>query len=76
MEWIDVKDALPEQNEKVLFHGKGGNVYFGTSQGGDRFTSFDKYCTIFSVTHWMPLPKPFEPQLKELFSGLDLTQKP
>ena len=64
MEWISVKDRLPENRQTVLCYSinphlsifeehEGRNVFY------DGFTHC--YCAvgeIMGVTHWMPLPKP------------------
>jgi hypothetical protein len=68
VDWISVKDRLPEKNQFVLTYNNSGNGYH--PQDVQRF--YDTYISnnetkerspIFSelsigVTHWMPLPKP------------------
>lgn len=58
MEWISVKNKLPNKMQEVLCFYKfepespnvmGNNIYFG---GGIFMSETDK------VTHWMPLPEP------------------
>ena len=55
MEWISVKDRLPNHDGTYL-------VYLQTTVYSQVFvTTFDSYLGEFphkSVTHWMPLPKP------------------
>ena len=62
-EWISVKDALPEHDEKVI-------AYYGFGTCNLRFVGvLDYYAhdpephwqhesTGLSVTHWMPIPDP------------------
>lgn len=76
MEWISVKDKLPEKDGTYLTinsYGRGGEI-FGV---GDYYTVtmfygymirkyhsnkkiFSNKCGNDYVTHWMPLPKPPE----------------
>ncbi len=71
MEWISVKDRLPEKYERVLvsdgknvcYHQKQSGFNFKGSEGEDLYggacydPGFD--CKIFeNVTHWRPLPQP------------------
>ena len=61
MEWINAKDALPEDDAGILMVTDYGNIYSGRGcvfnkkleprESGGGFVS-DYY------THWMPLPKP------------------
>lgn len=56
MEWISVKDRLPEYFESVLgSDGKEVSVAFRTVEGNwiDEVFELDG-----DVTHWMPLPSP------------------
>lgn len=63
MEWISVKDRLPELETQgcsvdVLFT-EDGKTFFGYVCFSDnvfRCQSTDEYC--HQVTHWMPLPEP------------------
>lgn len=58
MDWISVKDRLPEENKWII----GANIYrveFGVWLGGKKgFTlpHFNNLC--LEITHWMELPKP------------------
>lgn len=54
MEWISVKDRLPEEDTWVLVYSRQGrytNLKVDYIHGGKWFHSF-------YVTHWMPLPEP------------------
>ena len=57
MEWISVKDRLPENEKWVTV----GNNKFGVFIG-QYFSSLGEFACkdilIEKVTHWMPLPKP------------------
>lgn len=75
-EWINVKDKLPNDGEKVLaiFVSEPGQMYNMRHDGWFRDTIYacwrkeDKFFIeshgpLFSPTHWMPLPKnPVTPQ--------------
>jgi len=60
MEWINVKQKLPNENEHVIvFSNNGDGICVA-------FRRYDIWCVfpvcyedsgIFSVTHWMPLPE-------------------
>lgn len=54
MEWISVKDRLPDNNERVLVHvvGKPFNI------DADRFVNSRWVKWNGCVAHWMPLPEP------------------
>lgn len=54
MEWISVKDRLPDNNERVLVHvvGKPFNI------DADRFVNSRWVRWNGCVAHWMPLPEP------------------
>lgn len=59
MEWIDVKDRLPEHTTYVLIH----FIYDGESyvDKGAYYPDgkwIDCDYDYVNVTHWMPLPKP------------------
>ena len=65
MNWISVKDRLPEQSDFVLaFDGEYviQNIYF--NHNNDEFEDYNSIpCSDFpeNITHWMPLPdKPAE----------------
>lgn len=68
MEWISVKDKLPQVEDKVLFYSDGYGIRFGYRQA--TFANNPKKprpikWVVYSsnhyrtdVTHWMPLPEP------------------
>lgn len=67
MEWIKVTDKMPKENEyvlvcnanmKLIFIGKQSSKYSGFSFED---TTETQHC---EATHWMPLPKQPEEQLK------------
>ncbi len=55
-EWIPVVDRLPEKDGRYLCVLKGGNCYIGRFKGS-RFIVFGERDN-YTVTHWIPLPKP------------------
>jgi len=64
MNWINVKDELPEVNQDVLCYlGKfGGNImevnrYVGDDKWRDDF-GFEGDTEGAGITHWIALPKP------------------
>ena len=56
MEWISVKDRLPERNQKVLFVSTANFVHRGFFNGIVWWDNYHNY----DATHWMPLPDPPE----------------
>jgi hypothetical protein len=71
--WINVEDKLPEENVNVLVCDGGNSGYSPAMYVGAHNCTIDavgkktsswheaaEYNTIFSVTHWMPLPAPPE----------------
>lgn len=63
MDWINVKDRLPNKCERVLLYSNYDGVVIGEidryADNGD-FTSNDEYEIATHrkcVTHWMPLPE-------------------
>ena len=62
VEWISVKDEMPEVHEEVLVYNKGGsspNTIGVAWIEGSGMTSFDHAeGGYYDVTHWMPLPEP------------------
>ena len=69
MEWISVKERLPENTgvaPEVIVHTKTGEVTVGWFDKTDREwwilsedIDYGEMCVSFdSVTHWMPLPEP------------------
>ena len=72
MDWISVKDKLPELDQDVLLYDdwqtdKKGDMRVGhlseyttrkTSSGIDHFCDWGGTEFAFNITHWMPLPEP------------------
>jgi len=66
MEWISVKDRLPETNMSVLVAKHNGRVFqmsyhrpFDSGMRIFQWWGFGKWLDQHSqVTHWMPLPAP------------------
>lgn len=62
VEWISVKDRLPEAEEKILAY----EAAFDSMSIAFRLPDTENYIndgdfyTLDAVTHWMPLPKPPE----------------
>lgn len=56
MEWISVKDKLPELNIPILIYDEGIGIGFRSSK--NRFHGLDMYKYEHKPTHWMPLPEP------------------
>lgn len=75
MDWISVKDRMPEKDEGVLVYGKadkccGSCVMLGEarySHEREQF-SYGEWDCVCEATHWMPLP---EPPKEEINHGLD-----
>jgi hypothetical protein len=74
MEWIDVKDRLPEKEESVVVHcyHRGDKssymeiAYYNESVKDwlmDCLSELEDYG--FEVTHWMPIPTPPQIIIKE-----------
>ena len=73
-EWINVKDRLPEHNQRVLIFAEGkedfntiiqishiGNVgLFPSTPEWDWIAPFQYFFTNYEITHWTPLPNPPE----------------
>lgn len=60
MDWISVKDRLPDEDATYLVYGRNGYgivfaIYYGD---GEWLTCEDLTNITRFVTHWMPLPKP------------------
>lgn len=65
MEWISVKDKLPELYQSVAFIVESSDEFYngrrlgGTYQGSKRgYHGFAVPGIEFSGSHWMPLPEP------------------
>ncbi|MFZ4539272.1 DUF551 domain-containing protein [Propionivibrio sp.] len=58
MEWIDVNQALPDDDQTVLVAMDDGEVWTGYQDAGDwRYVSADLIASA-KVTHWMDFPQP------------------
>lgn len=71
MEWISVKDRLPEDGQRVIAHCQNTNktfvgkfVSFGQNYWYHEGARGAKYCVTSKVTHWIPFTPP-EPQKGE-----------
>lgn len=66
IQWISVKDRLPEEGEKVLIYTKTDITTFGlyTKNYGfgkrEGFECGDGFMWMNTSSHWMPLPEPPE----------------
>ena len=62
MEWISVKERLPEDRKPVLVYTGGGFIckaYWFNTNDSIEWISFVNFEDIEEyVTHWMPLPEP------------------
>lgn len=58
MEWISVKDRLPDNNDEVLMFICGVHVLGYVDINGEWYNDVDEKEFSGSVTHWMPLPDP------------------
>jgi hypothetical protein len=59
MEWISVKDRLPEKEDDVLAYEFRGDISISYISGNDwRNLESGWILDESHVTHWMPLPEP------------------
>lgn len=62
MEWISVKDRLPENGEVIAFAETGCEYLIGvldeSEYVGDGVCCYGDGVMMMCVTHWMPLPEP------------------
>ncbi len=60
MEWVNIKDRLPEEGQRVLCFN--GYIYLkdydSVFYDGERHWTGSRIGQIAEVTHWMPLPQP------------------
>tara|TARA_R110002096_G_scaffold306489_2_gene501156 strand:- start:2094 stop:2294 length:201 start_codon:yes stop_codon:yes gene_type:complete len=63
MEWIAVKDRLPEEGKKIMFLDDSlkypDNCFTGIMHRNEKWFKSSSYVVNYSkVTHWMLLPEP------------------
>lgn len=68
MEWISVKDKLPENGQRVIaFCSSTKKTFVALFESNSDYKSVywwhegarnALYCVVSKVTHWMPLPEP------------------
>jgi hypothetical protein len=59
--WINVEAALPDDEETVIIHMLGGEVWTGFRDGDVwRTVAGDRIYDYHPVLHWMPFPNPPE----------------
>lgn len=60
MEWISIKDKLPNENQDVIFYCERYPhlIAIGNSRKEVIVYAGARYRVSDEVTHWMPLPKP------------------
>lgn len=62
MEWISVKDSMPDNGEVIVYAPDGTNqikeLVISANCIGNRFYTGYYSNSISGVTHWMPLPNP------------------
>jgi hypothetical protein len=56
MEWIDVKDRLPELHRRVLLFRSEFDPYIGCLDTDGHW--YINGSLLYQPTHWMPLPEP------------------
>lgn len=62
MEWISVKDRLPERSVEVLICGKYGDMLIAfivnsVGESKEWKTDYERYADLEDYPYWMPLPK-------------------
>lgn len=58
MNWISVRDRLPEQDQMVLTWSYDEIIAWGAIKHGVWSAIRDEYGQEITITHWMPLPEP------------------
>ncbi len=63
MEWIDIKNKVPDFHVPILFYVDGTGVMKGAFyRNSHKFKAYDRYTEAAfykaDVSHWMPLPEP------------------
>ena len=64
MDWISVKDRVPEPDQDVLVYNPKDGINLGefdpdqVSEYDSGWTTFYEWAPTMSPTHWMPLPEP------------------
>ena len=66
--WIPVTERLPEDNRKVLICSEKGTVLI---MSYDHYWETWRGFSSIHVTHWMPLPKPPECEIKEVIESCE-----
>lgn len=56
MEWISIKDRMPEDYQRILYWNNSKELPFGYCEIGYFVSSQTKVPK--HITHWMPLPEP------------------
>ena len=63
MNWISVKDRLPEENERAIVFAP---TNINAPIDGDRFINSRWVRYGYKVTHWMPIPEPPEEKRNDI----------
>lgn len=58
MDWISVKDRLPENSRSVLIYTKDGGIAEGSYSSEGGWVQFRWNVKNPKVIYWMPLPEP------------------
>lgn len=59
MDWISVKDRLPEEGKEVLcFVQESFHPYHVATYDPEHKKFYNKYAYVVRTTHWQPLPPP------------------